>query len=143
MNRDKAYRKLLNRMLIIENVGEALYKSLSSKIQKRDLKLTYERLALNEQETAKCIEQEILSKGMKQGILVNRSTLGFVKLICSILTTRQLNWILKSALNKRIYSKWYSRYKDNNQSFWCQLLSHEDLQHELLKAYWNNLNKEV
>lgn len=138
MDRGKTYRKLLNKMLIVENVGEAFYRSLSSKTKKRDLKLAYGKLALNERETAKCIEQEILLIGMKRGILVDRLVIGLAKIICNMLTARQLNWIVKSVLNRRIYSKWYNRYKNNDQDFWRQLLSHEDLQHKLLKPFWGN-----
>ncbi|TAN62020.1 hypothetical protein EPN16_02355 [bacterium] len=124
-------------MLTVEDLGEALYKSLSLRTKETDLRLIYERLALNELKTAKCIQQEILATGMKRGVLVNRLALYFTKIICKMLTARQIGWILKSAINRKVYSKWYNRYKNSNQDFWDQLLSHENLQLELLKPVWN------
>lgn len=58
MEKNKAYKKLLNKMLTIENIGEVLYRALISKVKDNNLRLIYERLALNERETAKYIEQE-------------------------------------------------------------------------------------
>jgi hypothetical protein len=142
MEKDKAYKKLLNKMLTIENIGEVLYRALISKVKDNNLRLIYERLALNERETAKYIEQEIFARDKSGSMLINRGVLSLAKIICGILTARLLAWILKSALKRRIYSRWYNRwynrYKDYNQDFWCLLLKHENLQHELLRSFWNN-----
>ena len=138
MEKNKAYRDLLNKMLTIENIGEIFYKALPSKVKNKNLKLTYERLALNERETAKYIEGELLVRDKNNRILIRGIILSLTKLLCSLLTARQLNWILKSALKRRVYSRWYDLYKDRNQEFWRLLLNHENLQHELLKPLWTN-----
>lgn len=121
-------------MLLIENIGEILYRTLTLKAKERNLRLVYEKLALNERQTAGYIEKEILVIDKNQRVLVNGIILSLVKFICAILTARQLAWILKSALKKRVYSRWYNIYKDENQDFWSLLLSHENLQHELLQG---------
>ena len=138
MKKDITYQHLLNKMLIIESAGNILYKALISKIKDEKLRLIYERLAYNEQETAEIIEKEILKINKMRSMAINNTILNSTKLICGILTIRQLTWILKSALKKRICSKWYAIHKDENQDFWNALLKHEDLQHQLLKPFWDN-----
>lgn len=138
MEKDKTYQKLLKKILIIENIGEIFYKSLISKTKHNNLKLIYERLALNERENAKCIEREILKMDNAQRISVSCVVLSLTRIVCGVLTARQLAWVLKSTLNRRIYSRWYDKYKDNNRDFWQLLLNHENLQHELLRPFWNN-----
>jgi hypothetical protein len=138
MEKDKSYQKLLGKMLRIERLGDILYKSLASKVKKENLKLTYERLAKNEQETARNIENEILALDKDHPILVNSVIINLAKLICGILTARQLTWILKTILKRRMYSKWCNIYSDKNKEFWHLLLDHEKLQHELLSPLWDN-----
>ena len=138
MEKDKSYQKLLDKMLRIENLGDIIYKSLTSKVKNINLRLAYERLALNEQETARNIENEILALDKNHPILVNGVILNLAKLICGILTTRQLTWILKTILKRRMYSKWYNIYSDKNKDFWRLLLNHEKLQHEPLSPFWDN-----
>lgn len=82
-------------MLRIEKIGDIIYKSIALKVKNKDLRLTYERLALNEQETARYIEKEILALDNNHFILVNDVIFNLAKLICSMLTARQLAWILK------------------------------------------------
>lgn len=139
MDTNKTYEKLLNKMLIIENAGEALYRSLGSKTRDGNLRLIYEKLALNEHETAKCIENEILLiLGKGHSILINIVALSLANIVFSVLTTRQLVWILKRVLKRRVYSKWYNEYKNDNENFWRILLNHENLQHKLLAQLINN-----
>lgn len=139
INKNRAYKKLLNKMLIIENSGEALYRALSSKTKDNDIKLIYEKLALNEQETAKCIEKQILLiSGKDHYILINKVVLCLANIGFLVLTARQLARVLKKVLKRKIYSKWYNEYNDNNQNFWRILLNHENLQHELLGRIINN-----
>ncbi|MDP2924014.1 MAG: hypothetical protein Q8O30_09910 [Candidatus Omnitrophota bacterium] len=138
MEKNKAYQNLLNKMFMIENIGEILYKALISKAKDNNLRLIYERLALNEREIAKSIAEEILTINNSHYIVINETVLKLTKIICSTLTARQLAWILKSVLKRRAYSKWYNRYNDNNQDFWRLLLNHENLQHELLRPFWNS-----
>jgi len=138
MEKNKAYRDLLNKMLIIENIGEIFYKALVLKVKNKNLKLTYERLALNERETAKYIEKELWTIDKNNRILISGIILSVTKLLCSLLTARQLNWILKSVLKRRVYGEWYNLYKDKNREFWRLLLNHENLQHKLLASFWNS-----
>jgi len=95
METDKSYQNLLDKMLRIEKIGDIIYKSIALKVKNKDLRLTYERLALNEQETARYIEKEILALDNNHFILVNDVIFNLAKLICSMLTARQLAWILK------------------------------------------------
>ena len=125
-------------MLKIESLGDIIYKSLTSKTKNNNLRLAYERLALNEQETARYIEKEILVFDKNHPISVNSVILNLAKLICGVLTASQLAWILRNILKKRMYSKWYNIYKDKNKDFWHLLLNHEKLQHELLSPFWDN-----
>lgn len=138
MEKDKGYQKLLGKMLRIESLGDILYKSLASKVKKENLKLTYERLAKNEQETARNIENEILALDKNHPILVNGVILNLAKLICGILTARQLTWILRTILKRRMYSKWCNIYSDKNKEFWRLLLNHEKLQYKLLSPLRDN-----
>lgn len=142
MDKNQSYRKLLRKMLIIENAGEIFYASLIKKTKEKNLKLVYKKLALNEHNAAKRITEEISTIDKNCHVSVNRTILGLVRIICATLTERQLGRILKSILKRRIYSKWHNIHNDKNRDFWCQLLDHEGLQQELLKTAWNNQKKE-
>jgi hypothetical protein len=138
MTDDRIYQKLLDRMLLIENVGSIIYESLASKAKDENIRLAYGRLALNEQETARHIENEILEISKNNPKQVNGLILNIAKLVCGILTVRQISYVLKIILHRRMYSKWYNIYNERNRDFWCLLLSHEQLQHELLRSFWGN-----
>lgn len=138
MKKDKNYQKLLDKMLQTENLGDIVYKSLTAKTKNSDLRLVYERLALNERETAGYIEKEILALYKDHPIPVNGVILNLAKVICSMLAADQIAWILKNILKRKMYSKWYNIYKDKNIDFWNLLLNHEKLQHELLSSFWDN-----
>lgn len=137
MDKNQAYLKLLNKILTIENVGEILYRALVSKTKDNNLILIYERLARNERETAKRIKEEISAVDKDNPILMSGAILSLTKIICGILTSTQLTLILRKALKKKVYRSWYNSYKDNNQDLWDLLLSHENLQRELLESLWN------
>lgn len=137
MKENKKYQKLLNKMLMIENAGEILYKALISKTKDNNLKSIYGKLAQNEYEAAKYIEKEISSTN-KNLILYNRTILKLIKIICNTLTAKQLAYILQRILKERIYSAWYAKHKDSNPDFWLLLLNHENLQHKLLEPLFNN-----
>jgi len=107
MQEDQAHQKLLNKMLTLEHAGEILYRALISKAKDNNVKLIYERLALNEEETARYIEKEILAIDRDRRILVNATFLNLTRMICGLLSFKQLAWILRSALKKRIYSRWH------------------------------------
>lgn len=139
---DKVYIDLLNKLLTIEHVGNTLYKALISKVRNENMRIVYEKLAYNERETAKSIEEEISAINRNSPALINNLISNLAKLIFAILTVKQLTWILKAVLKRKIYSKWYLVYRDRNQDLWQLLLSHEDLQHQLLRSFWDN-KKEV
>lgn len=138
LEKDNSYKNLLDKMLRIERLGDVIYRSLASKEKNKDLRLTYDRLALNEQETAKYIENEILALGKSHPMSGNGVILNLVKFICDILPARQIAWILKKILKRGMYSKWYNINKDRNGEFWRLLLNHEKLQHELLSLFWGH-----
>ena len=123
-------------MLTVEHVGELLYRTLVAKTKDKDLRVIYERLALNERETAKCIGKEISAIDKKGGTTMGRAALRMACIMCGALSARQLSSILKNALKRRMYDTWFARYKDENKKFWLQLLRHERLQHDLLGPYW-------
>lgn len=138
MEKDKSYNNLLHKMLRIERLGYVIYKSLALKVKDNQLRLVYERLALNEQETAKYIENEISALANDYPVSGNGVTINLVKFACSILTAGQIAWILKNILKRRMYSRWYNIYRERNQVFWLLLLNHENLQHEFLLSVWSN-----
>lgn len=138
MENSKNYQKLLIKMRLVESAGEIFYKTLASKTKDNNLKLSYEKLALNEYETLKLIEKEILTINRNRRTLIRGARLSLAKIICSMLTAKQLEWILKTILKRRMYSKWYNMYKDKNQDFWYSLLNHENLQYRLLRPLFEN-----
>lgn len=119
-------------MLLMERSGECLYKSLESKAKNPRRKPVYEKLALNEQETAQYIEKEIASLYQPIACTFGRVRLKAVRGVFALLTERQLLWLLKKVLAQRNYKKWYDKHKDKNQDFWNALLKHEDVQFSLL-----------
>lgn len=138
MKKDKTYQKLLDKMLRLEKLGDIIYKSLASKVRNINLRLTYERLALNERETAEYIEKEILALDNNNPISVNGVILKIIKLICAMLTAEQLVWIIKTTLNRKMYSRWYNIYGNKNREFWSLVLNHEKLQHKFLIPFRDN-----
>lgn len=133
MEERRVYQRLLDKMLLLEKAGNIIYRSLARKVKDEKMGLIYEKLALREEEAAQYIENEISAINRNRSTSVNDIILGLTKLICGMLTARQIAWILKIILKKRMYSKWYNNYSDKNRNFWNLLLDHENLQYELLK----------
>lgn len=127
-----SYQYQLRKMFIIETIGEKLYKALSLKIKDEKLKSIYQQLAVNEAQTAKYIEQE-LARHNKNPTIVKKLTAHFSGFIFTLLTAKQINWILKNTLKKRIYQRWFNIYNGGNPNLWSRLLKHEEFQHKLLK----------
>ena len=124
----------LRKMLVIETIGEKLYKTLSLRIKDENLKSIYQQLAVGEAQTAKYIEKEI-SPHYNNPIIFKEFIPRFAGFVLSLLTVKQLVWILKSTLKRRIYKRWFDIYQANNPNLWKLLLKHEESQHELLKLY--------
>lgn len=123
----------LKKMLVIEAIGEKLYKALASKTKDQNSKSLYLRLAIAESQTARYIEKEI-SRTSKNNRIISRGIIpNLAGLVFSLLTAKQIQWILRNALKKRLYKQWFDFYKDDNREFWNLLLKHEEFQHELLK----------
>ncbi len=128
---DSAYYQLLQNLLAVEQMGEGLYKTLSMKERDSDKRQTYQRLAVNESEVARNIEQELFLAGTR---LKKKNTLltGTVSLIQRIVPAPVLNWLLKGILKKRMYSNLAARHRERNPGFWNLLVAHEELQHEII-----------
>jgi hypothetical protein len=123
----------LKKMLVIEAIGEKLYKALASKTKDQNSKSLYLQLAIAESQTAKYIEKEISLTNKNNHIISKGITSNFAGFIFSLLTARQLRWLLRNTLKKRMYKRWFDVYKDDNRELWNLLLKHEEIQHELLK----------
>ena len=132
MKEDKSYQWQLKKMLIIEIIGERIYKILSSKAKNDNRREIYQRLALNEKLTAQYIEKELLLINKSNHIIFKGIISSLASFIFNLLTAKQIVWILEKTLKKRIYSHWLNIYKEYDQEFWNQLVNHEKLQHELL-----------
>ena len=132
MKEDKSYQWQLKKMLIIEIIGERIYKILSSKAKNDNRREIYQRLALNEKLTAQYIEKELLLINKNNHIIFKGIISSLASFIFNLLTAKQIVWILEKTLKKRIYSHWLNIYKEYDQEFWNQLVNHEKLQHELL-----------
>ena len=134
LEKNKSYGRLLKKMLIIEVIGEALYKTLVRKTSDRNLKTIYEKLALNEKDTAQSIEEELLRMGESGNFSTGSILFNLSSFLFNLLTASQLFRLLKTALKRSIYRKWFHQYRNHNLEFWNPLLNHENLQLELLKS---------
>lgn len=132
MSSEKIYKKLLKKMLTIEILGYNLYNILASKTHDENLESIYEKLAIGEQHTAQYIKQQLSNKHAP-----NKPIIALAWLIFKMLSEKQLSFILKNTLEKRIYSKWFKMYNNKNEEFWRILLEHENIQHELLIHFWS------
>lgn len=123
----------LKKMLVIEIIGEKLYNALTFKTKDKSLKSIYQKLAFAEFQTAKHIEKEISLTNRNNYIISKAIVANFAGFIFSLLTARQILWILKNTLKKRMYRHWFEIYKEDNRDLWDLLLKHEEFQHELLR----------
>lgn len=140
IKKDEPYKKLLKKMLRIEVLGEKFYDALVSKTKDVELKIAYQKLALNEHQTAEHIRKELLlfkqDGNVSDGIFIT-----IMQFIFNLLPARLLSFILKVILKKRMYSGWFKTNRDTDQQFWDLLLQHENVQHELLGRYWEREEK--
>lgn len=130
----KGYQRQLEKMFIVEAVGERLYNVLATKAKDKNLQSICQRLALGELQAREHIEKELSLIDKNIHLPFKGVILSFANFIFCLSTVSQLLWILKSVLKKRIYTRWFDTYKDNNQQFWKLLLDHENMQYKLLKT---------
>ena len=135
LRKNKSYQRLLQKMLRIEVLGEKFYDVLAAKTKDAQLKMDYQRLALNEHQTAEHIGKELLLFN-QDGDVSDGIFIAIMQFIFNLLPARLLSFILKIILKKRMYSGWFKTNRDTNQQFWDLLLQHENVQHELLGRYW-------
>lgn len=134
MRDKKGCQRQLEKMFIVEAVGERIYNVLATKTKDKNLQSIFQGLAFGELRTREYIEKELTLIDKNIHLPFKKTILIFTNFIFCLLTVSQLLWILKSVLKKRIYTRWFDTYKDNNQQFWKLLLDHENTQHELLKT---------
>lgn len=119
-------------MFLVENLGESIYKALSSKASNKKKISIYKRLFFNEVETANYIVNEL----KKMDFSVPRIRKIILKVVAvtifSMLSHDRLENLLKKTLKKRMFRIWFNMYHENNEIFWQSMLDHETLQYQLL-----------
>ncbi len=134
MKTDTKYKKTLIRMLLLESLGESLYKTLAYKATSEESTSIYKRLSVNEAETADSIANELRNLGFSVPI-IRKSILKVTSfIIFSVLTQKKLEKLLKRALRKSYFRSWFNKYNEYNQDFWQSMLDHETLQSKLLNS---------
>lgn len=133
----KAYEGLLKKLFLIEFIGENFYESLVAREKGEVLKAVYQRLEVNERETKILIEQELGVSDSDRLTSLHKIIVALIHLFCRILPLALLKSLLKSILNRRLYSRLSEQYRSVNPGLWDALVKHEQLQHELLTPYWN------
>lgn len=132
MDNNTKYKKTLEKMFLIETLGESIYKALSSKGSNKEMISIYKRLSINEVETAGYIVNEL----EKMGFSVPRIRKVVLKVVAdtvfSILSHNMLETLLKKTLKKRMFKAWFNMYHNNNKNFWQLMIDHEAFQYELL-----------
>lgn len=132
MNTDTEYKKTLKKMLLLESLGESLYKALSYKALSEESVSIYKRLSVNEAKTADRIANELKNLGFSVP-MIRKSILKVTSfIIFSVLPRIKLEKLLKRALRKNYFRSWFDNYHKYNQDFWQSMLDHETLQSKLL-----------
>ena len=129
----KEYKRVLRKIFLIENLGEHIYYALLGKADDDVQRTIYRRLALNEAKTAHLTEEELARLYCPVPVIRKRFIGSIAYIVCSVLSQSTLEKLLKKTLRRRMFSSWFNIYHKFNENFWEALLSHENLQHELLK----------
>jgi hypothetical protein len=132
INSDTEYKKTLIKMLLLESLGESLYKALSFKALSKESASIYKRLSVNEVETADRIASELRNLGFSVPTIRKFILKVTAFIIFSVLPQHKLEKLLKRALRKSYFRTWFNRYHKYNQDFWQSMLDHETLQSKLL-----------
>ncbi len=132
MKTDTKYKKILIKMLLLESLGESLYKALASKAISKESESIYKRLSINEAETADRIANELRTLGFSVPTIRKFILKVISFIIFSILPQIKLEKLLKRALRKSYFRSWFNKYHTYNEEFWQSMLDHETLQSKLL-----------
>lgn len=131
----KLPNNLLKKMLLIENLGEILYSNLYLKAKDEDSRTIYKKLSINEQETGVAIREYSLKNNFDLKMFFSNLILLIADVVFKIVSEKQLLLFLRNILKKRIYLKYYEKYKNYySQELWNILLDHEKFQHKLLNV---------
>ncbi len=134
MNSDTEYKNTLIRMLLLESLGESLYRTLSSKALSKESASIYKRLSVNEAETVDRIANELRNLGFSVPTIKKYFLKVTAFIIFSVLPQKKLEKLLKRALRKSYFRSWFNKYHKYNQDFWQSMLDHETLQSKLLNS---------
>jgi hypothetical protein len=129
-------QNLLQKLILLEKIGEGFYEIMADREGDEALKHIYQRLKINELETRLLIEKEMKIKYPNDKIRSREVVVSTIRFFCTILPLSLLKSFLKSILNKRLYSNLSIEHQSQNPRFWDALARHEHLQHELLTPYW-------
>jgi hypothetical protein len=132
INSDTEYKKTLIKMLLLESLGESLYKVLSFKALSEESTSIYKRLSVYEAETANSIANELRTLGFPVPTISKFILKVTSFIIFSVLPQSKLEKLLKRALRKSYFRSWFNKYHKYNQDFWQSMLDHETLQSKLL-----------
>ena len=124
-------------MFLVELAGENFYKNIAAREKSEALKGIYRRLEVNERETKMLIEQELRVIDQYALTSSHKTIVVLLNLFCRFLPLSLLKSILKSILNRRMYSRLSEQRRGSNPELWDALVRHERLQHELLTPYWD------
>jgi hypothetical protein len=123
-------------MYLIELLGESLYIQMAKKEKETNLKNIFLRLAENEKVTGGRIQVALGSDVKRSSARIRRFIVGLASIVFQLVPLGILFRSLKIILRNRMYSQWFESYEHLNPILWQFLLSHENLQHELLTPYW-------
>jgi hypothetical protein len=133
----EANKNPLKTLFLVELVGENFYRNLATREKRESLKGVYRRLEVNERETKRLIERELRAADQYELTLSHKTVASLLDLFCRVLPLSLLNLILKSILNREMYSRLSEQHRGSSPELWDALVKHERLQRELLTPYWN------
>lgn len=133
----ESYKSLFKRLFLVELIGENFYENIAVRERSEVLKGIYRRLEVNERETGILLEQALRVADQNTVTPSHKIIVVLLNLFCRILPLSLLKSLLKSILNRRMYSKLSEQHRGSNPELWDALVRHEHLQRELLTPFWN------
>jgi hypothetical protein len=120
-------------MYLVETLGERVYNALASKTENEEMASIYQRLSLNEINTAQRIVNEM--SVLEIVVPVRRASIlkSSASAVFSSLSHDALLKLLRMSLSRGMFRQWFNTYHENNETFWQAMLDHESLQLKLLK----------
>lgn len=132
MHNSTEYKKTLIKMFLMENLGESIYNTLSSKASDKEKASVYKKLSINEIKTA----HHVLNEIEKLGLSAPTTRKIILKIVASavfpFLSHNMLEKLLKKTLKKQMFRSWFNLYHKHNELFWQSMLDHENLQYRML-----------